>query len=178
MSIHDRPEEVEGRLVPGHHEGDLIKGTVASNSAVGTIVERTTGYLTLLHLPQGHGAHQVADATITQMSGLPAWFAKTLTWDRGTEMCQHARITRTTKINCFFADPYTPQQRGTNENTNGLLREYMPKHTDLSVYTAHDLQVIAAELNDRPRKRLGYLTPNEKFANLLATEQKRVATTT
>ena len=108
VSIHDRPEEVEGRLVPGHHEGDLIKGTIASNSAVGTIVERTTGYLTLLHLPHGYGAHQVADAIITQMSELPDWFAKTLTWDRGTEMCQHARVTLATQIKCYFADPYTP----------------------------------------------------------------------
>jgi len=112
VSIHECPDEVEGRLVPGHHEGDLIKGTIASNSAVGTIVERTTGYLTLLHLPHGYGAHQVADAIITQMSELPDWFAKTLTWDRGTEMCQHARVTLATEIKCYFADPYTSWQRG------------------------------------------------------------------
>jgi len=176
VSIHERPEEVEGRLVPGHHEGDLIKGTIASNSAVGTIVERTTGYLTLLHLPHGHGAHQVADAIITQMSELPDWFAKTLTWDRGTEMWQHGRITLATQIRCYFADPYTPWQRGTNENTNGLLREYMPKHTDLSIHTAQDLQAIATQLNDRPRKRLGYLTPREAFDNLIAKDLERVAT--
>jgi len=177
VSIHDRPDEVEGRLVPGHHEGDLIKGTIASNSAVGTIVERTTGYLTLLHLPHGHGAHHVADAIITQMSELPDWFAKTLTWDRGTEMCQHARVTLATKIKCYFADPYTPWQRGTNENTNGLLREYMPKHTDLSIHTALDLQAIATQLNDRPRKRLGYLTPREAFDNLIIKDLERVAST-
>jgi len=176
VSIHDRPEEVEGRLVPGHHEGDLIKGTIASNSAVGTIVERTTGYLTLLHLPHGHGAHHVADAIIMQMSGLPDWFAKTLTWDRGVEMCQHGRVTLATEIKCFFADPYTPWQRGSNENINGLLREYMPKHTDLSIHTAQDLQTIADDLNDRPRKRLGYLTPREAFDNLIAKDLKRVAT--
>jgi len=176
VSIHERPEEVEGRLVPGHHEGDLIKGTIASNSAVGTIVERTTGYLTLLHLPHGHGAHQVADAIITQMSELPDWFAKTLTWDRGIEMWQHGRITLATQIRCYFADPYTPWQRGTNENTNGLLREYMPKHTDLSIHTAQDLQAIATQLNDRPRKRLGYLTPREAFDNLIAKDLERVAT--
>jgi IS30 family transposase len=177
VSIHERPEEVEGRLVPGHHEGDLIKGTIASNSAVGTIVERTTGYLTLLHLPHGHGAHHVADAIITQMSELPDWFAKTLTWDRGIEMWQHGRITLATQIRCYFADPYTPWQRGTNENTNGLLREYMPKYTDLSIHTAQDLQAIAAQLNDRPRKRLGYLTPKEAFDNLVAKDLERVATT-
>ncbi len=177
VSIHDRPEEVEGRLVPGHHEGDLIKGTIASNSAVGTIVERTTGHVTLLHLPHGYGAHKVADAIITQMSGLPDWFAKTLTWDRGTEMCQHARVTQTTQIKCFFADPHSPWQRGSNENTNGLLREYMPKHTDLSIYTAHDLQAIAADLNNRPRKRLGYRTPHEAFVTLQAEQPTFVATT-
>jgi len=175
VSIHERPEEVEGRLVPGHHEGDLIKGTIASNSAVGTIVERTTGYLTLLHLPHGHGAHHVADAIITQMSELPDWFAKTLTWDRGIEMWQHGRITLATQIRCYFADPYSPWQRGTNENTNGLLREYMPKYTDLSIHTAQDLQAIAAQLNDRPRKRLGYLTPKEAFDNLVAKDLERVA---
>ena len=177
VSIHDRPEEVEGRLVPGHHEGDLIKGTIASNSAVGTIVERTTGYLTLLHLPSGYGAHHVADAIITQMSALPDWFAKTLTWDRGIEMCKHALITQATQIKCYFADPYTPWQRGSNENTNGLLREYMPKHTDLSIHTAQDLQAIANELNDRPRKRLGYLTPREAFDSLITKDLERVAST-
>ena len=177
VSIHERPEDVEGRLVPGHHEGDLIKGTIVSNSAVGTIVERTTGYLTLLHLPHGYGAHKVADAIITQMSGLPDWFAKTLTWDRGTEMCQHAKVTQATQIRCFFADPHSPWQRGSNENTNGLLRQYMPKGTDLSIHTAQDLHEIAAELNDRPRKRLGYRTPREAFATLQAEYQICVATT-
>ena len=122
--------------MPGHHEGDLIMGTIASNSAVGTIVERTTGYLTLLHLPDGHGADDVADAVIAPMTALPAWFAKTLTWDRGTEMARHARITAHTGIDVYFADPYAPWQRGSNENTNGLLREYLPKGTDLSVHTA------------------------------------------
>jgi IS30 family transposase len=110
------------------------------------------------------------------MSGLPDWFAKTLTWDRGVEMCQHGRVTLATEIKCFFADPYTPWQRGSNENINGLLREYMPKHTDLSIHTAQDLQTIADDLNDRPRKRLGYLTPREAFDNLIAKDLKRVAT--
>lgn len=178
VSIHDRPEEVEGRLVPGHHEGDLIKGSTASNSAVGTIVERTTGLVTLLHLPQGWGAAPVSEAVIDQMSQLPAWFAKTLTWDRGTEMSKHAVITARSGIAVYFADPYKPQQRGSNENTNGLLREYLPKGTDLSLHSAADLQAIADELNDRPRKRLGYHTPREKFASLIDEDNQRVATTT
>jgi len=167
VSIHDRPEEVAGRLVPGHHEGDLIKGTTESNSAVGTIVERHSGFLTLLHLPDGHNAENVAAAVVEQMSALPAWFAKSLTWDRGTEMAHHADITEQTGIQVYFADPYSPHQRPSNENTNGLLREYLPKGTDLSVHTRADLDHIAEELNDRPRKRLGYLTPSEVFAKLL-----------
>jgi IS30 family transposase len=171
VPIGQRPPEVEGRLVPGHHEGDLIKGSVASNSAVGTIVERVSGYLTLLPLPAGHGAGPVADAIIKHMSALPPWFTKTLTWDRGTELAQHQRITAATGIQVYFADPYAPWQRGSNENTNGLLREYLPKGTDLSVHTEAQLQAIADELNNRPRKRLGYLTPAEVFAKLLAQEQ-------
>lgn len=179
VSIHDRPEEVEGRLVPGHHEGDLIKGTTASNSAVGTIVERHSGYLTLLHLPEGHTADKVAAAVVEQMSALPTWFAKSLTWDRGTEMARHTEITAKTGITVYFADPYSPHQRPSNENTNGLLREYLPKGTDLSVHTRADLDRIAEELNDRPRKRLGYLTPSEVFAKLLIDDLTTgVATTT
>jgi len=178
VSIHDRPEEVEGRLVPGHHEGDLIKGSLASNSAVGTIVERHSGYVTLIHLPHGWTAEKVAAGITEQMSALPPWFAKTLTWDRGTEMARHADITAATGIDVYFADPYSPQQRPSNENTNGLLREYMPKGTDLSVHTRADLDAIAAELNDRPRKRLGFLTPSEVLANLLTDDlTKGVAST-
>ncbi|TCC13266.1 IS30 family transposase [Kribbella sindirgiensis] len=177
VSIHDRPEDVETRLVPGHHEGDLIMGSTASNSAVGTIVERTTGYLTLLHLPHGHTADRVADAVVEQMTALPDWFTKTLTWDRGSEMARHARITEQTGIAVYFADPYHPWQRGSNENTNGLVREYLPKGTDLSVHTATHLAAIADELNDRPRKRLGYHTPREMFASLLIQDLDRVATT-
>jgi IS30 family transposase len=178
VSIHDRPEEAEGRLVPGHHEGDLIKGTTASNSAVGTIVERHSGYLTLLHLPEGHDAEHVAAAVVEQMSALPAWFAKTLTWDRGTEMAAHAQITEQTGIAVYFADPYSPHQRPSNENTNGLLREYMPKGTDLSVHTREDLDAIAKQLNNRPRKRLGFLTPAEVFAKLLHDDQPPGVATT
>ena len=162
--------------MPGHHEGDLIMGSTASNSAVGTIVERTTGYLTLLPLHDGHGAAAVADAVIDRLSALPAWFARTLTWDSGNEMARHERITAATGVQVYFADPYSPWQRGSNENTNGLLREYLPKGTDLSAATPAQLQAIADELNDRPRKRLGYHTPREQLAKLIADDQ-RVATT-
>ncbi len=177
VPIGERPAEVEGRLVPGHHEGDLIMGSKASNSAVGTIVERTTGYLTLLHLPHGHDAGSVAGAIIGRMTELPAWFAKTLTWDRGKELARHQHITDTTSISVYFADPHAPWQRGSNENINGLLREYLPKGTDLSTTTAAGLQHIADELNDRPRKRYGYHTPREQLAKLLTQEAERVATT-
>jgi IS30 family transposase len=177
VPIRDRPAEVEGRLVPGHHEGDLIKGTIASNSAVGTIVERTTGYLTLLWLPDGYQAVLVAAAVTGQLTALPAWFAKTLTWDRGAEMACHKDITAA-GIQVYFADPHAPWQRGSNENTNGLLRQYLPKGTDLSVHTRADLQAIQDRLNDRPRKRLAYLTPREALAKLLAADIERVATTT
>jgi IS30 family transposase len=177
VPIGQRPPEVEGRLVPGHQEGDLIMGSRASNSAVGTIVERTTGYLTLLPLPGGHDASSVADAVIEQMSAVPGWFARTLTWDRGKELAQHQRITAAIGIQVYFADPHSPWQRGSNENTNGLLREYLPKGTDLSTHTPAQLQAIAAELNDRPRKRLGYHTPAEAFAKLLTDDLNRVATT-
>ena len=176
VPIGQRPPEAEGRLVPGHHEGDLIMGSKASNSAVGTIVERTTGYLTLLPLPGGHDAASVADAVIGRLGALPAWFAQTLTWDRGVEMAQHQRITSQAGIAVYFADPYSPWQRGSNENINGLLREYLPKGTDLSRTTPAQLQAIADELNDRPRKRFGYHTPREQLAKLL-TEDHRVATT-
>jgi transposase, IS30 family len=171
-----RPPEAEGRLVPGHHEGDLVMGSAASNSAAGTIVERMTGYLTLLHLPDGHTADAVADAIITRMTRLPGWFARTLTWDRGTELARHARVTAETGISVYFADPHAPWQRGSNENLNGLLREYLPKGSDLSVYTPAQLQDIEDQLNDRPRKRLGYHTPREELDRLLA-ENQAVATT-
>jgi IS30 family transposase len=177
VPIGQRPAEVEGRLVPGHHEGDLIIGSRESNSAVGTIVERTTGYLTLLPLHGGRDAATVADAVIEHMSVLPPWFARTLTWDRGVEMAQHQRITAATGIQVYFADPYAPWQRGSNENINGLLREYLPKGTDLRACPPAQLRAIAAELNNRPRKRFGFRTPAEQFAKLLEQDQERVATT-
>jgi transposase, IS30 family len=177
VPIGQRPAEVEGRLVPGHHEGDLLMGSKVSNSAVGTIVERTTGYLTLLPLPDGHDADTVAGAIIDRLGALPAWFAKTLTWDRGVELARHQAITAATGIAVYFADPHAPWQRGSNENINGLLRQYLPKGTDLSTCTPADLQHIADELNDRPRKRFGYRTPAEQLAKLLAQDTERVATT-
>jgi IS30 family transposase len=176
VPIGQRPPEAEGRLVPGHHEGDLVMGSRASNSAVGTVVERMTGYLTLLHLPHGHTADAVAGAVTERLAAMPAWFARTLTWDNGKEMARHARITAATGVQVYFADPHAPWQRGSNENLNGLLREYLPKGTDLSRYTAAQLQAIEDELNDRPRKRLGYRTPREELDRLLA-EDQRVATT-
>ena len=178
VSIHDRPAEIEGRLVPGHHEGDLIMGSRGSRSAVGTLVERTTGYLNLLHLPDGHTSTLVCAAVTERMSELPDWFAKTLTWDRGFEMARHQSITARTGIAVYFADPYAPYQRGSNENTNGLLREYLPKGTDLSTADADHLAWIQNELNDRPRKRLGFRTPREAYDTLLRDDHTtRVATT-
>ena len=175
VPIGQRPPEAEGRLVPGHHEGDLVMGSAASNSAVATIVERMTGYLAVLPLPDGRTADAVADAVIDRMTACPAWFARTLTWDRGIEMARHARVAGQTGIGVYFADPYSPWQRGSNENTNGLLREYLPKGTDLNAVTPQQLQAIEDELNDRPRKRLGFHTPREALAKLL--ENQSVATT-
>jgi IS30 family transposase len=127
VSITERPDEVEGRQVPGHHEGDLIVGSTASNSAVATIVERRSGYLTLVHLPHGRSAEAVCDAIADALIDYPPTFRKTLTWDRGVEMTRHADLTARTGIDVYFADPYSPWQRGSNENINGLLREYLPK---------------------------------------------------
>jgi IS30 family transposase len=177
VSIAERPEEVEGRLVPGHHEGDLIIGSTGTNSAVATIVERTSGYLVLGHIAHGRKTEDVIDAVALALSTYPTELAKTLTWDRGIEMANHADLTARTGIDVYFADPYKPWQRGSNENINGLLREYLPKGTDLSVHTPEDLAEVAKELNDRPRKRLGYLTPTEVLARLQAKDQG-VATTT
>ena len=178
VSIHDRPDEVEGRLAPGHWEGDLVMGSLASNTAVATLVERTTGYLNLLPLPDGHTSPAVCAAIIDRMNTLPDWFAKTLTWDRGKEMAKHKTISNATALKVYFADPYAPYQRGSNENTNGLVREYLPKGTDLSQYTPEQIAWIENELNDRPRKRLGFYTPKEAFEKLLQQAlEDRVATT-
>ena len=179
ISIHQRPAEVEGRLVPGHHEGDLILGSVASKSAIGTIVERTTGYLTLVHLPHGHSAAEVAKAVAAQVTQLPPSMRKTLTWDRGKEMAHHQQLAATTGMKIYFADPYCAYQRGTNENTNGLARQYFPKGTDLSVHGPNELQRVADILNNRPRKRLGFRTPLEVMTSLIEQDKNQgVATIT
>ena len=168
MSIHDRPEEIEGRLVPGHYEGDLIVGMKGSTAAIGTLVERTSGHVTLVHLPLDHTAATTAAALTAVVNELSSPF-RSLTWDRGREMSHHTQFTEQTGIAVYFADPYAPWQRGSNENVNGLLREYFPKGTDLADYTATQIKAAQDQLNDRPRKRLGFRTPNEVMADIMAT---------
>ena len=168
VSISERPPEVEDRAVPGHWEGDLIMGSVASNSAVGTLVERTTGFVMLLHLPEGHGAPSVQNALVAKMADLPEQLRLSLTWDQGKELANHVQIAEATGLDIYFCDPHSPWQRGSNENTNGLLRQYLPKSTDLSFYGPGLLDNIAAELNSRPRKRHGFLTPAEVLGRLLS----------
>jgi IS30 family transposase len=170
VNISQRPAEVEDRAVPGHWEGDLITGSV-NKSAIGTLVERATGYVMLLHLPTAHGAVEVQDAMVAVMSSLPDTLRRTLTWDQGREMCNHVQIAEATEIDIYFCDPHSPWQRGTSENTNGLLRQYFPKGTDLSGYHRDYLDFVAAELNRRPRKRLGWRTPAEALDQLLSNPQ-------
>jgi transposase, IS30 family len=165
--LSERPAEVEDRAVPGHWEGDLICGSL-NRSAVGTLVERQTRYVMLLHLPDSHEATAVQAAMEKAIKTMPAELFKTLTWDRGKEMARHVEIKVHTGVQVYFCDPHSPWQRGSNENTNGLLRQFLPKGTDLSVHSAKDLGKIAALLNDRPRKTLGYMKPSEKLAELIA----------
>ena len=167
VMISDRPAEADDRAVPGHWEGDLIIGKDCK-SAVGTLVERTTRYLVLLHLPDGHDARLVEQAMQRAITALPAGLARSITWDQGIEMTYYADFTIATGIPVYFCAPHAPWQRGSNENTNGLLRQYLPKGTDLSAHTAADLARIAASLNNRPRKTLGFMKPSEKLAELLA----------
>ena len=168
VMISERPPEIEDRAVPGHWEGDLIMGTIASNSAVGTLVERTTGFVLLVHLPDGHGALAVQEALVAKIATMPEQLKLSLTWDQGTEMTNHAQITEATGLDIYFCDPHSPWQRGSNENTNGLLRQYLPKGTDLGFYGPGLLDNIARELNARPRKRHGFLTPAEVLDQLLS----------
>jgi IS30 family transposase len=168
VTISERPAEVEDRAVPGHWEGDLIVGT-KNRSAVGTLVERTSGYVLLLHLPAGKEAENVDAAMRRAVTKLPGELFRTITWDRGSEMAKHAAFTIDTGIQIYFCDPHSPWQRPSNENTNGLLRQYMPKGSDLSLLTEADLDRIARSLNNRPRKRLEYMKPSERLAELLAT---------
>jgi IS30 family transposase len=192
VMISERPAEVEDRAIPGHWEGDLIIGT--SRSAIGTLVERTTRFTLLLHLPRmegygleppvkngpalaGYGAEAMRDAITARISTLPEQLRRSLTWDRGKELSQHAQLKIDTGLDVYFADPHSPWQRGTNENTNGLLRQYFPKGTDLSRWDAIEIEAVAATLNSRPRKTLGWKTPAEALNDhLLLVQRAGVAT--
>ena len=169
VMISERPAEIEDRAVPGHWEGDLIMGSKVSDSSVGTLVERTTGFVMLLHLPNGHGTLAVQEALVAKMLTLEEHLRLSLTWDQGLEMASHREISTATGLDIYFCDPHSPWQRGTNENTNGLLRQYLPKGSDLSFYGPGMLDNIAAELNSRPRKRHGFRTPAEMLDDILST---------
>ena len=182
VMISQRPAAAEDRAVPGHWEGDLILGL--DSSAIGTLVERSSRFTMLLHLPPmdgragprvkngpalaGHGAEAVRDAIAEVITTLPEQLRRSLTWDQGVEMAQHARLRIDTGLPVYFCDPRSPWQRGTNENTNGLLRQYFPKGTDLARHTADELAAVAATLNARPRKTLGWRTPAEMLDEYMA----------
>jgi IS30 family transposase len=193
LMISDRPAEIDDRAVPGHWEGDLILGL--GSSAIGTLVERTTRFTMLLHLPRmaghgaaktvkngpalaGHGAEAVRDAIAGTISSLPAHLRRSLTWDQGAEMAQHAQLRIDTGLEIYFCDPQSPWQRGSNENTNGLLRQYFPKGTDLSQHGAEELTAVAHALNTRPRKTLGWQTPAEALDRLLKQDMMDSVATT
>jgi IS30 family transposase len=167
INISQRPPEVADRAVPGHWEGDLILGSTESGSAIGTVVERSTRFALLLYLPDNHRAEAVQDAIVAKMAQLPAMLRRTLTWDQGKEMANHIAIAKATELDIYFCDPHSPWQRGTNENTNGLLRQWFAKGTDLSVFPADYLDYVAAKLNNRPRQTLDWKTPAEALDELL-----------
>jgi IS30 family transposase len=193
VMISERPAEAADRAVPGHWEGDLILGL--GSSAIGTPVERATRFTMLLHLPRmpghgdgervkngpalaGHGAEAVRDAIARKIATLPAQLRRSLTWDQGAEMARHAELRIKTGLGIFFCDPHSPWQRGSNENTNGLLRQCFPKGTDLAAHDAADLDAVAHALNSRPRKTLGWRTPAEALDTVLREAQKAGVATT
>ena len=165
--ISDRPPEIEDRAVPGHWEGDLIIGK-GGRSAIGTLVERSSRYVVLLHLPHGRTAEDVRAALTRQISKLPAELRRTLTWDQGKEMAEHVRFSTDTNMVVYFCDPHSPWQRGSNENTNGLLRQYFPSKADLSLHSAAQLNAVARQLNNRPRQTLNWMKPSEVFCRTVA----------
>ncbi len=165
LNISERPAEADDRAVPGHWEGDLVFGK--RMSPVATLVERSTRFVMLVALPNGHKADLVADALAAKITTLPAALTRTLTWDQGHEMAEHVRFTQATGIEVYFCDPKSPWQRGSNENTNGLLRQYLPRTLDFRTLTQADFDAIADELNGRPRQTLGFKTPSEALAEVL-----------
>jgi len=165
VMISERPAEVADRAVPGHWEGDLIFGK--KMTAIATLVERHSRYVMLCKLPNGHGAEAVRIALAKRISTLPAHLRRSLTWDQGKEMAEHVRFSVDTGVQVYFCDPKSPWQRGTNENTNGLLRQYLPKNADLSLYSQQQLNAIARSLNRRPRQTLGWMPPSQAFAGAL-----------
>jgi transposase, IS30 family len=165
--LSERPAEAEDRAVPGHWEGDLILGK-EGQSAIGTLVERKSRYVLLLHLPEGRTAEHVRQALTRKVQQLPAHLRRSLTWDQGKEMAEHVRFTVDTQVQVYFCDPHSPWQRGSNENTNGLLRQYFPKGMDLRRVSSEHLDAVAAELNGRPRQTLGWKNPADAFAEAVA----------
>ncbi|WP_136643489.1 IS30 family transposase, partial [Subtercola vilae] len=175
--ISERPAEAADRAIPGHWEGDLIIGS-ASGSAIGTLVERTTRYVILVHLPHGHSAENVRDGLVTTIATLPTHLRRSLTWDQGTEMARHREVTLATDMAIYFCDPHSPWQRGSNENTNGLLRQYFPKGTNLNAHSTERLLEVATELNQRPRKTLDGITPATALEKLLSNPPEPPVATT